>query len=692
MRRKTSFRRAIIHFSRWNRKGWSAFASMHREIKICVLCVSMSMISSATLTGADKKDGAEVDSTRNHILENAQVTSTRAVRTRSIVPQTTLYQRSRNEAAALQSYEAALRLLPAVDVRERGGLSSQADLTLRGGSADQTMVMLNGINFTDARTGHQSHSLPVDIESVASISLSEGVSGAGALSGAINVCTNALYPTYLRAELSAGMYGYLYGSASGAYSTKAADYFAALSFRNSDGYRYNTDLRNYNAYFRATAGDARVGTFDFQAGMQNRRFGSNGFYAAYNPDQYEQTSTYLASLKWNYALNDLDLSASVSYRKNYDRYEWIKGTPTNWHNTDNVGAEVFAQYSWIAGSTSFGADLMYNHIFSSNLGETMDSPKGKDGRYKKAGSRTSTNIYLRHQKSWKVLDISAMGGASFTPYGTAALWSAALTVRPVQGLNVKVSANQSMRLPTFTDLYYISAAQVNNLDLVPEKAITCNLGINYSISNWHFSLGGYFRDIRDRIAWVWRDNLEVDGKEYTSVWHSEQQTRMYTYGTEAMVSYRSDRGFLRNITASYGFIDSDEKSKILTSTVLDYMRHKTSLSAEMVFLKRFSLGVSASVYDRYGTYLKYEFDDEGNPVKDENGVMLTSRVDFNPYFLLDLRLSYAFALRKTASEDAGCRLYVDVKNATNTSYCDFGGIMMPGIWATAGIVITLPSK
>ena len=61
---------------------------MHREIKICVLCVSMSMISSATLAGADKKDGAEVDSTRNHILENAQVTSTRAVRTRSIVPQT----------------------------------------------------------------------------------------------------------------------------------------------------------------------------------------------------------------------------------------------------------------------------------------------------------------------------------------------------------------------------------------------------------------------------------------------------------------------------------------------------------------------------------------------------------------------------------------------------------------------------
>ena len=119
MRRKTFFKRALTHFSRWNRKAWSAFASMHREIKICVLSVSMSIISSATLTGANKNDVAEVDSTVNHILEKSHVTSARAVRTRSSVPQTILYRRTRNEAAAVQSYEAALRLLPAVDVRER---------------------------------------------------------------------------------------------------------------------------------------------------------------------------------------------------------------------------------------------------------------------------------------------------------------------------------------------------------------------------------------------------------------------------------------------------------------------------------------------------------------------------------------------------------------------------------------------
>lgn len=673
-------KRAMIHFSRWNRKGWSAFASMHREIKICVLSVSMSIISSATLTGADKDGNVPADTSRAVRLEEAQVTTSRAVPVRSAMPQTNLYQRSTDAAAPLQNYESALKLLPSVDVRERGGLGSQADIAVRGGTSDQTMVMLNGINFTDARTGHQSHSLPIDMECVSGITLLDAVPGAGALSGAVNVNTRGLYPRYLRAEVAGGMYGYLYGSASGAYSLENADLFGAVSFRNSDGYRYNTDYRNWNAYFRATAGTAQTGTFDFQAGAQRRSFGSNGFYAAYNPEQFEQTSTYLASLKWSATYGNLGLGASVSYRKNFDRYEWTRGTPMNWHNTDNAGAEFRASYNSPAGNTTIGADWMYNHIFSSNLGDPLDTPAGPDGRYKKAKSRNTANLYLRHFKSWEHIDIAAMGGASFTPYGTAALWSASVLARPFDGLSVKASAGQSMRLPTFTDLYYTSSAQVNNLDLVPEKAITYSIGADYASAPWNAGLYGYFRDTRDRIAWVWRDELTVGDMRYTSVWHSEQITRMYSFGLEVSGGYRCDRGFLRTLTVSYGFIDSDEKSKVETSTVLDYMRHKACVNLELFFLRRFTLSATGSVFDRFGSYNSYEFDDEGQPVRDENNVMITHKTDFKPYFLLDVRLSCAFK---------AFRIYADVKNATNTRYCDFGGIMMPGIWATAGVVVTV---
>ena len=63
---------------------------------------------------------------------------------------------------------------------------------------------------------------------------------------------------------------------------------------------------------------------------------------------------------------------------------------------------------------------------------------------------------------------------------------------------------------------------------------------------------------------------------------------------------------------------------------------------------------------------------------DLNGVMIVTEKDFAPYFLLDMRLSCDF--RKL-------QLYIDVTNATNTRYCDFGGIYMPGVWATAGVVV-----
>lgn len=86
---------------------------------------------------------------------------------------------------------------------------------IRGGSFDQTMVMLNGINFTDARTGHQSHSLPIDIDCIAGIDLIDGVSGVGAYAGALNIRTMPLKSRYLRIEAAGGDDGYAYGNLSG---------------------------------------------------------------------------------------------------------------------------------------------------------------------------------------------------------------------------------------------------------------------------------------------------------------------------------------------------------------------------------------------------------------------------------------------------------------------------------------------
>lgn len=645
---------------RWDRKGWSAFASMHRCVTIGVLCVGMSILLLAPCgASAQPADTSAVMKTLR--IREVGISGRQSAPTRTVQMQTPLFDRKTQAAAPLQTLEAALRLAPSVDLRERGSKGMQADISIRGGSFDQTMVLLNGIDFTDARTGHQSHSLPVDLDCVAGIELLDGVPGVGAYAGAVNIRTAPLRPTYLRFEGAGGQYGYAYANLSGAVTSGRLAVLGAASYRRSDGYRHNTDFDTYNAYVRATCEAEHAGFFDFQAGYQNRAFGSNGFYAAYNPDQWEATSTALASLRWLKRLGRFSLTAAASYRKNFDRYDWTRGTALNRHNTDNAGARFSADCAWAGGVTTLGGDYAYNHIYSTNLGEELRHPHGE---YTHATARHTGNLYVRHAKQWARFDAALSGGVSLTPYGESALWSLSAGYLPGGGWRVSAGAWQSMRLPTFTDLYYSSPAQINNLDLTPERAVTCRVGAEYARGRWSASLNGYYRAGRDIIDWVWREELG-------NKWHSEQTSKLDTYGIEVTGGYAAEEGFLRRVTLSYAWVTTDRNTDIIAKSAMDYLRHKASALVEVRFLRRVTLSLTGTLADRNGSYTYY-------PVVNDSSVTQTR--DFEPCFLLDGRLQW---------EKGICRLYVDATNITDSRHFDLGGIRLPGLWVTGGMVLTI---
>lgn len=646
-------------FRRWSRKGWSVFASLHRPVTIGVLSATMSILLPAT-QGASAQNADTAAVLRTLRIDEVGISGSRTAPARTAQSQTPLFDRKAQAAAPLQTLEAALRLTPSVDIRERGGKGTQADISIRGGSFDQTMVLLNGIDFTDARTGHQSHALPVDIDCISAVELLDGVAGIGAYAGAVNIRTAPLRPTYLRFEGAGGQHGYAYANLSGAVTKDHFSLLAAGSFRRSDGYMHNTDFTSYNAFLRATYDAPQTGFWDFQAGYQNRAFGSNGFYAAYNPDQWEQTSTALASLRWLKRAGRFVLGTSASYRKNFDRYDWTRGTPLNRHNTDNVGVKVWSDVSWCAGTTSLGGDYVFNHIYSTNLGERMLQSHGE---YTHAKARHAGTIWLRHTARWRRFDAAASAGVCLTSYGTTALWNVSGGYSSAGGLRLEAGVSQSMRLPTFTDLYYTSPAHINNLGLVPEKAVTYRVNANYINNRWRLSAAAYYRAGRDIIDWVWQEDM--DGK-----WHSEQTSRLATFGVELSGGYTVSEGFLRRIIMSYGYITTDRKSDVIAQSAMDFMKHKAALSVEMRFLRRVTLALTGSVYDRNGAYTHY-------PVPGDSSV--TEVRDYSPYFLLDGRLSW---------EKGWCRLYVDATNITDTHYCDLGGIRLPGAWVTGGVALT----
>ncbi len=656
MMKRTHSKGSIACFKRWSNKGFSAFASMHKQVRIGVLSVGMSIISLAA-TEAYAADADTLKVFKVVDIDDVGVTLERETPTRSAMAQTQLFSRATQAAAPLQTLESALRLSPSIDVRERGGKGIQTDLAIRGGSFDQTMVLLNGINFTDARTGHQTHSLPIDIESVAGIDLVDGISGVGAYAGAINFRTAPLEPNYGRIELVGGQHGYAYANLSGAYSADRLTLFGAGSYRRSDGYSYNTGFENWNGFMRATYDHSSLGLFDAQVGYQWRAFGSNGFYSLSNPDQFETTETILGSLRWVKSLSEnLKLNSSVSYRKNFDDYEWIKGSPVgnNLHNTDNITAELYATYDWQkAGVSTLGGDYTYNHIWSTNMGRESSEPNGE---YTHSAERNVANIYLRHTKDWRKVSLSASAGVASSPYGQTPIWSLSSRYTPLQGLLFEAGVNRSMRLPTFTDLYYSNATRIADENLLPESAVTYRLSGGYSRGEFSTSAQIYLRQGSNIIDWA---QSAEEREENPDIYYSRQITELSTLGVEWSGVY-APKGFVDQITLSYGYISQDKDSGDMISLYAqNYMHNKAAASVTLSLHRNISLVLTGSLFDRYGNYSSAEGE----------------VVAYEPYFLLDGRLTW---------ERKGVRVYLDATNITSTEYFDYGGLIMPKAWLSLG--------
>lgn len=609
------------------------------HLSINILCTAISIITPS--------DSIKNSATR---LDSAMVSATHPYDDKLSPFGLSLINLRSTELSENIPYEEALKLLPSVDVRERGGKSVQADIAVRGGNSDQTAILLNGVDFTDIRTGHQSHSLPVDSDIISQIRLIDG-SNRG-LTGAVNLMIAPLAENYLRLNLSGGMYGYTYANLSGNVTRlkdgNVMQLFNSASFKRSDGYIHNTDFDNYNFYTRFQYNGKNSGRFDAQAGYQNRAFGANGFYSLKFPEQYEQTATFLGSLRWTLNKEAFDIDSYISYRRNTDRFELIKGSedkvPFNHHLTDNFAAYASASLPWAAGRSLVSAEYRFGGIYSSVLGDPLPEAVGK---YTKHKARHTLNLVLRHAKQWDKVEVNAALEGNLSPYGFTPIWNARVNYRPTDAWLLELTGARTHRLPTYTDLYYTATGYISNPNLVPETATMVLGRAAFSKGIWNAEFTAYYRHGRNIIDWI-RENEDAD-------WMSMQVTRMNTLGAELSLSLTPEHGILQKLALMGGYTDCGKNSGVFISKyVMDNIRSKACALASLRFGKHWALNANAGFYDRAGTY--------------------------DPYFLLNAKLSYTVGALK---------IYIDADNLTNTRYYDFTGLQMPGLWALAGITICL---
>src|SRR5258706_4023904 len=104
-----------------------------------------------------------------------------------------------------------LRLDPSLDVRSRAPNGIQADLSVRGGTFGQTLILVDGQRMNDAQSGHHNMDLPLPIEAISTIEVLRGsgstMYGSDAVGGVVNIITRRPEASEFRLRTAVGNFG-----------------------------------------------------------------------------------------------------------------------------------------------------------------------------------------------------------------------------------------------------------------------------------------------------------------------------------------------------------------------------------------------------------------------------------------------------------------------------------------------------
>ena len=581
-----------------------------------------------------------------------------------------------------ESVNDLLKVAVGTDVRQRGAGGIQTDFSVRGGTFDQVAVLLNGINVCDPETGHLSVDFPVDQSEIDRIEILEGpaarVYGTSALVGAVNVVTVPSAFSGGAVRLEGGSHGLFQGSGRLSLVKGRLSNQLSAGWLRSDGNsrnragRLNADVRKWRAFWQGGWGNERV-DLRWHAGLCSRDFGANTFYSAKFDDQFEHTFKSWTALQAE-TKGRVRMRAAAYWNHSKDRFELIRGSealvPFNHHRTRVLGLNLGAWTETKLGKTAFGGELRNEDILSTNLGEPLSKPVGK--HYRCGLDRTRMNLYLDHSLVLRRFTMSAGAiAARHAGHGPAfGIYPGVdASLRLGDHLRLYGSWNTSLRLPTFTELYYSVGGHKADPKLRPEKMQAFEAGLKYYARGIRAVATVYYHRGSDLIDWI-RDVSKGEDEP----WKSVNYAQVNTLGEELTLRFdlpvfldRRDF-FLRSVNLGWSHIDQDKERKkdIQSRYALEYLRNKLVGEAEMRLARNLSFYAGVSWLDRRGSYEVFK-----------DGASTGRTASYKPYVLLDVRLSWS---------NRFCRLFLEGNNLLNLTYYDFGNIPQRGLALRAGLV------
>ena len=457
-----------------------------------------------------------------------------------------------------------LQQVAGVDIRRRGTAGSQADLYIRGGGFDQTLLLIDGIKMDDAQTGHHTMNAALPIEVIERIEIIKGpaarVFGQNAFTGAINIVTKSTLENTTSLNIEAGSFGQLNGSVTVGKEFENAAIIAHVGILTSDGYRHNSDYENKNYVLKGVF-NKKEQPIEVIATFFDKKFGANGFYAsATATEQYEETQSSLLGASTTFRTEKFKITPRVYWKRGEDEYVYIRDNPSvyrNLHITNKVGVETNASYTSDSGITGFGVDISRVFISSNNLGKR---------------NRTMANLFLEHR--FKFAD----GKIDITP-GVAVTYFSDFKFHAFPGLDIgfKLSDNLkaygnlgvTYRIPTYTDLYYNDSNTIGNSNLKPEEAFAQEIGLKFNSGRFTSSVAIFNRDADNLIDFIRPD--------VTSKYEATNIAKVNTKGFELNTDYRFKiNEYNQTVSFGYNYLNDDilDQNKDLSRYSLNTLKHQ----------------------------------------------------------------------------------------------------------------------
>lgn len=582
------------------------------------------------------------------------------------------------------SLDDLLQYIPGIEVQSRNAFGAQGDISMRGATYTQVLVLINGMKLNDPLTGHFNSYMPVAPAEIERIEVLRGAAsaiyGADAVGGVINIITKGFVNSRdedvdVEMSLNYGEHN-LVNQNYGFSIRKNNWYFGGGIFSNkSDGeiipekkIGENT-LEEYANYFDIKTSGLSIGyrfndkwNIKFRTGNDDRDFSARYFYTTSTFDKsVERTRNWWNQLQLSKIGDKSSTDFQLTHRNGTDEFIFSPDFPsTNLHTTNFWNFNI---HHLIINSeqltTKFGVQADYRSIESTDRGDHANFHTGVyamanysfNDQFNLTGS-----LRLDYDDNYDV-EVSPQLNLSYR-------WNR---------IALRASAGRSIRAADYTERFvsYNLAAltpgrSLGNPNLQAESAWSEELGVDFILTGaWSLKATGFLRQSNNLVDYVATNADDIErnvnltpGETY---FYASNIANANTAGIE--IESWLNKSWRDNASASwslgYTFLNTSNDEDVISVYLSSHARHLVTTN--------FILNI-----DKFDLSLNGRYKQRAERIAEGIGAMLEPS-----YMVWNAKIG--FNLFK------GVGLQLNVHNLLNEDYQDFLGAQMPGRWIMGGI-------